>query len=153
MFCAQKMRKFTEVILPSTFSLIKNIFSFIHTKKIMPRLPFNWRTPTNYIYCQLIWVVLLQVVVFIYCGSITLYMGICRYLVIFCEDLKQTVRELNEEIVHMSRSQKTLTAEERVKLKSLFNALIHFHADMIQLSITNFLKQIVLPKIPGKLGN
>lgn len=71
----------------------------------------------------------------VYCIGMSLSMGVCRFLVAFCDDFKETVQDLNVEILQLMLSKKTLTEEKRIRLKISFNELIKFQADIRQLSI------------------
>lgn len=88
-------------------------------------------------YYQIIWTALYQLNFSPFCCSLTMYFGICKILVAFCNDFKQTVQHLNGEIKKITRSNKPLPSIERVKLKMMFNDLVRFHTDVRELSVTN----------------
>lgn len=99
-------------------------------------MPFNWRQPINYIYYQIIWVLLAQNMMLIYCGSILLFTGICRFLVVFCGHIKQSAQNLSAEIVQFTLTKET---EKRVNLKIMFNDLVRSHCSNMQLSDANLI--------------
>lgn len=128
---------------PSKYTLnfsISDEYLYFTRNWSISRFPFNWRTPINFIYLQIIWFVFHQASFSAYCSSTILYIGIGRFLLAFCADLKQTTKKLNIEIKKCAE----LSPRERLGLKMMFNDLIHFQCEIRQLSIRNLCDKCLL---------
>lgn len=92
-------------------------------------VPYNWRTPAAYLFTTLLEFIEAYTMAVVFVCSLSIYFGICMYLMSFCELLQQYFDHLNEEMGKTASS-----SVERVKLKRLFIEIIQFHADVKQLS-------------------
>lgn len=95
-------------------------------------MPYNWRTPIIYIAT-----IILQFVSLLYFGAMFVivlffYIGVCIFSLTFVNDLKSSLRNMNDKIV---KSNGHMTANERVEFKIQFYEILRFHAEAKQLVI------------------
>lgn len=90
-------------------------------------MPFDWQTPTNFLFYQIIWTIIFQVNGSIYDAIISLNVGTCLYLVAYCNDFKASINHLNELVTEAFITKKHPSAEDLAEITLLFNDIIEFH--------------------------
>lgn len=98
------------------------------------RYPYNWRAPRAYFITVMILGILFICEALIYTSCNILYFGACKFLVAFCADFKDSLKKLDEKIIEAAKSDKRLAIVKRITMKRMFNDLVKFHCDMIDLA-------------------
>lgn len=98
------------------------------------RYPYNWRAPLGYFITSIILGILFICEALIYTSCNILFFGTCKFLVAFCADFKDSLKKLDETIIDSVTTGTKLSIVRRLKLRRMFNDVVQFHCDMIDLA-------------------
>lgn len=107
-------------MIHNKFEIIKNHFS--------NSLPYNWRSPFAYSITVLIQTIVIVCSSLIWICVLITYIGFCRFIINFTDDIKINLDELNSAFVHGHE----INQRERIKLKIELFEIIQFHSDAHQ---------------------
>lgn len=98
---------------------------------ICPRLPYNWKTPTAYLFTMVI-----QFAATFYLGAIIvcfiLFGGLCEFLVAFKHDLTQRILHLEKRIFICSFKGYGCTTSNNINRKVCLHEIFQFHSQALQ---------------------
>lgn len=124
------------------------------------RIPYNWRDIDVSLFSMCF-----QMIQMIISIALTLlfqcsFVGCCQFLVIFVDDIKQQLHDLNDDVRNQS---KIFTVQKNIEVKRKLCRIIELHGDTIQLSLwiklrvncykLNFCLLLPIFRLAGNISN
>lgn len=99
------------------------------------RYPFDWQTPYGFLASNLIQTVTTVFYVQAFLCPFILTCGLSWFLTTFGLDISERLCELNKGLAFVKN--RKISTKQRIEKKKIFNDIIRFHSDAVQLSFQN----------------
>lgn len=96
------------------------------------RYPYNWKTPTSYLFTMILQTVQFFNAVLIIILILGFFVTCCEFIVVLVNDIKEHLHDINEDIKNQCGK---LSHLDRIEVDRKLRSILRFHGEFLQLSL------------------